>query len=277
MAHDTYLTLDAAIGTIQAGDDQLERLDELTERIGSDEFYVPVTSAVPSKCIDGRTGAHGVAPNAAGGSETIMVADDLTRQRFASADGSTLGAYRATLAALRGQDLPIGGHTDDAATGARSGCGANDRLAEIYAFIAQNGEMLQRLAASLGVPVSDTTREKIVTRATARTTFSDGADLLAVLHETGGNDAADPLHGTHREVVAVINTVRGTSLDRDALEAEFGPQYEAFNVDVWSFGDAAEAIAESEAEISELVAAMTIYNLATAHVLCGPRMRVIVR
>ena len=269
-------TLDIAEGAIEAHENQQERLDELTQRLADGEFFVTVGGTVPTKCIDGRPGMRGLAPNSAGGSESLMVADDLTTKRFAHEDGSTLSAYRTTLSTLQGDGLAIGGHTDDHAEGAASGCGANDRLPLIYDFMVRKAAEIRELASAIGVAVDDETHELIVNNAAARTEFSTGGELLAALREAGGDSVVDPLEGSHNEVVAVINLRSGTTLDRKALAQEFGLDYQAFNVDAWSFADAAAAISISPEEAAQKVVAMVYYNLATAGVLCGTGMRTIV-
>lgn len=270
-----YFLLDCAVGSIQPGPDQQDRLGELVERLAVGEFHVPTPDSVPSACIDGRGGSARLVPNAAGGSESLLVADDLTFKRLAyGTDGSTAAQYARLLGTLADADAPIGGHTDDHAAGVASGCGANDRLETIYLFIAENGQVLRDMAGALGITVPDDLHDLILENARVRNTFSTGAELLARLREGGG--AVDDLHGTHREAAAVINTVAGTTLDRPALERAF-PGYQAFNVDVWSFEAAARAIAHDGSDVPALLAAIVYYNLATAHVLCGPGMRVVVR
>lgn len=271
------MKLDGAIGRIEPRLEDGERLHGLVERLRTDEFYKPVSQTVPSKCIDGRTGAESLAPNAAGGTQSLVVADDLTFKRFASSDGSTLGAYMNGLHYLKDHGLPVGGHTDAHAVGDASGCGANDRLADVYGYIAEHGDSLRVTAADLGVNMGDEDYATIVRNARGRSKFSKGATLLYALRDIAGEESVDPLRGDHREKVAVINTVAGTTLDRDALEDTFGPGYEAFNADVWSFPDAAATMTEDPSEIRSLVGAMTVYNLAVANVLCGPGMGVVVR
>jgi len=270
-----FITLDNGLGPIQAGPEQQERLDDITRRLHGNEFYIEVEQKIPSKCIDGRVGAQDYAPNSAGGTETLMVADDLTVKQYAAP--TTLESYANIINALQKAGQPIGGHTDEHAHDAASGCGANDKLPAIYKFIADNGDLLRELAAGLGVRIDDQAHRLITANAAARTEFSPGGELLTVLRTAGGDDVVDPLQGDHKEVVAVINTVPGTTLDRYKLEAEFGSNYEAFNVDAWAFPEGAAAIAKEDEQIPQLVAAETYYNLATAHVLCGPNMRVIVR
>lgn len=269
-------TLDIAEGAIEANGIQTERFDELTERLARGDFHVHVEGGVPCKCIDGRPGARGLAPNAAGGTESIMVADDLTTKRFASEDGTTLGAYRNILNVLRGEGQTVGGHTDSHAQGDVSGCGANDKLPLIYDYISRRGDELRSLTEALGVVVNDEAHGLILANATGRSSFSTGGELLGELRGIAGEEAVDPLTGSHNEAVAVINLRSGTTLNREALAVEFGNDYQAFNVDAWSFAEAAEAVSLSEEEANQKVVAMAYYNLATAGVLCGKGMRVVI-
>jgi hypothetical protein len=111
--------------------------------------------------------------------------------------------------------------------------------------------------------------------AASRTSFSPGRELLAAVTMHADEVFIDTLAGSHNEVVAILNTVPGTTLDRDALRHEFGEEYEAFNVDVWSFEEAARAISPTEDEVTQKVTALVYYNLATTMVLSGKKMRAV--
>lgn len=276
-----FITLGtAAIGSIEPHEEQQARLTEITERLASDEFYVATTEDVPRKCIDGRSPIGGFtdfAPNAAGGTETLLIADELTQQRFHDGDNDTSDDYARLIDFLQLQGCKCGGHTDDHAAGDVSGCGANDKLPAIMEFIAEHGDVVRGAAEALGVLVNDKLHDQLVSRAdqlTAAKRYANGAAMLKVLQEKAGDDMVDPLTGKHNEVVVVINTKPHATLDRNALLQEFGEEYEAFNVDVWSFANAAKLIANEDAQALEL--AMIYYNLATAYVLGGPNLRVIV-
>lgn len=217
-------------------------VDEVTERLASGEFHRPTNVTVVCDCVgDSRSdAAHGVLhSNSAGGSESLMVADDLTAKRFAKdTDGSTLAQYKATLAFLHesGQQLVV---ILPGATAPGSGCGANDKLSAIYGFMAANGDALRDMAATLGVQVDNATQELIIGNATARTEFANGIDLLDILQAQPDAHTA-LLQGKHREVVAVI-TRPGTTLDREALRAEF-PDHQAFNLDAWALSNTARLL-----------------------------------
>lgn len=262
-----------AEGTIEPRDNQQERLEEFTDRVGSGEFHTSVEGTLPCGCIDGRCGCS-LKPNSAGGTESLMVADDLTTRRF-DVDGTTKGAYEAVVAMLQTKGEQVGGHDDEHAGGTKSGCGANDKLQLIYAMISKRSEHIRELADAIGVSASDDVHDLIVRNATERTEFSPGMELLEVL-ESAGEDNVDHLIGDHNEVVAVINKRFGTTLDRDALEAEFGSNYEAFNIDAWAFEAGAKAISENDEEAAAKTVAMTYYNMATSLVLGGKKLRVVV-
>lgn len=274
-----FVVLSHAVGTIQPDDIQQERLDELTTRTSRGEFHRPTDARIVCDCVDGRGGATGaLMPNSAGGSETITVADDLTTKSFQlGPDDSTLDQYEATLAFLSRNNQPIGGHTCEGIDKDASGCAANDKLPAIYAFIAQHGDVLRDLAAQLGVAVDEPAHLLITSNAAGRDKFSAGVDLLEALrHQEGARVSV--LKGSHHEVLVAINTRFGTTLDRDAVQREFGDNYQAFNVDVWAFAESAKLSSYSggEQEVGQKVAAMVYYNLAVAHVIGGPHLRVVV-
>lgn len=274
-----YSVLSEAEGTIQAATKQQERLEEMMVRLASGEFHVSTKIPIPCKCIDGRSSANPTeGPNAAGGTETLFVADDLTSKRFASDDGSVTGGIRNIMTVLKESGMPIGGHTDDHhAHPLQSGCGANDKLEQIYAMIVKKVDSIKVITESiLGEgAVDQATSDRIVVNAASRTDFPAGQDVVSVF-KSSPNVLLEELQGEHNEVAAVVNLKKGTTLDRGALAHEFGNTYQAFNIDAWSFQTAAVTISRAEAEVRQKVVAMTYYNVAAALVLCGPRMPVII-
>lgn len=274
----SFVVLKHAVGTIQPDDSQQERLEEFTARIGSGEFHKPTQARIICDCVDGRTGAVGLMPNAAGGSESITIADDLTTKSFQlGSNMTTLDQYKATLEFLEHVDKPFGGHTCEGVGSDASGCAANDKLAAVYSFISQHGDILREIAQQLGVRVDDQTHLLITSNAAARDEFSNGPDLLEALRRMDGARVST-LKGLHREVLVAINTRFGTTLDRDAVNDEFGDNYQAFNVDVWAFPETAKLCSYfgGEREVQQKIAAMAYYNLAVAHVIGGKKLRVIV-
>ena len=252
------------------------RLDEFTKRVGCGEFHIATNERIPSGCIDGRCGGS-VRPDTAGGTLSLAIADDLTMSRYAT-DTDTATLVRSVFHSLHERGFAVGDHTDEHASADKSGCGANDRLRDIYQKLVTENVAIRDVAAQLGVRVSDTEHATIVARAEQRHDFSSGRDVLECMRRESSVNDIDMLRGEHREVVAVINFREHTTLDRDVVDEAFGESYEAFNVDAWSFGAAAEALypGADESIAARVVAAMVYYNLATAAVLCAPSMRVVV-
>lgn len=268
-----------AQGTIEAGPEQQERLQEFVERVRGGEFHVRVDEVIPRRCIDGRSpedGFNDVAVNSAGGTETILVADLLTTERFHQDGANTNEDYGRVVDFLQDAGYKVGGHSDDHAEGEKSGCGANDKLPAIMHFMATEPDTLLQTAKAFGVNVDEATHSAITQKAASLVSeegrFSAGGELLRTLREKAGDEAVDPLSGAHNEVIALINTEYGTTLDRNALKAEFGENYQAFNVDVWAFSEAAKAISLSEEEAKAKEVAMLYYNVAAAYVLGGPNL-----
>jgi len=278
-----FVTLgEHAIGGIEAKDDQQERLEEFTQRVGSGEFHEQVAAekTIPLSCIDGRSPEEIIAllsPNAAGGSQTLFVADDLTAKRFAGEDETTVSGYKNTLEFLEANGFERGGHTDNHAKGEACGCGANDKLAQIYGFMSEYGDVIRASAETIGVDVTDGAHFRITQNAKRdRTTFSSGVEVAHCLKQNTNSENVPELAGEHKEVIAVINMRSGTTLNRAELAKEFGESYQAFNVDAWSFENGARALSVPEEEIEDYVTAMVYYNLAAAMVLGGPNLRVVV-
>lgn len=260
----------AATGTIEARPDQAEYLDELTERVGSGEFHKTLTEASLAKCIDGRldTSTPIDAANSAGGSYSHVVAEALMH------DAATPFVELETRVfnQLRDQAIALGVHTDTHAHGDKSGCGADDRLPEIFAKISDQQEAVRQMAeVTLGQIIDDEMHRKLVENAANRSDFGTGAGNLRAAKDAGA--AVETLEGDHNEVLSVINLRGNTTLDREALAAEF-PDHQVFNIDAWAFMQAAEATAADDTEALEKIVALTYYNFATALVLAGPSMRV---
>lgn len=145
---------DIATGSIE-GDYTNERVRLAIESLSEGKYHVQAESENPVQCIDGRSGA-GLEPDTAGGNVlSAMVADNLTFDRFEGENKTSAEAFFNTKASLLEKGIEIGGHTDDHAHGEASGCGANDKLADIYDKIYQHGDVIRNVASSLGFEVSD--------------------------------------------------------------------------------------------------------------------------
>lgn len=281
----------------KAGEISDDRVDQLAAGIGEHYVWigdklvevdgvkkpVSVDFLIPKWCVDGRwdEGETDLAPNAAGGTYSLVVGDALIDADSLIESKSTSASHGAELfTSLTASGYDIGGHEDSNASGENCGCGACDRMATIIGFLGENIEELSQKAAALGANVSEDLKKKIATNAIKLVDsgyISSGAKMNKSIKETTNDSHSQKLLGSHNEVLLVVNTVEGTTLNRSSILDEYGDKYQAFNLDVWALKNGINAISISEAEANEKFTASILYNLATACVLAGPSLRVVVR
>lgn len=266
---------------------------DLVARLKTDEFYDRIDAeAVPTKCVDGRgrvDGQQELGANAAGGTFSLVVADALTSNSYREAGQNAFEHAKRLYAQLVSLGKTVGGHDDDRAEMPNCGCGAEDKLdattadqPSILAYLVRRGVDVRDAVRSLGVGVSDELHEALIQQAAKlrqEQYVTNGAALRQAFLDTPGVGAAcvERLTGAHGEVAVVINTQPGTTLNRLKLKAAFGEAYQVFNLDVAALQSACKLIALSADEADEKFVAALYYNVATAAVLAGPTLRIVVR
>lgn len=259
-----------ATGTIEAHQDQIERLEELTERAANGEFHIALHEQSLAKCIDGRRDQHAPieAANSAGGSYSHVVAHALMHD--ASAPFAQLETQ--VFNDLSSKHVFLGVHSDTHANDEKSGCGANDRLRDVFTKLVDQQEAIRQTAeVILGQYIEDDMHDSLISNAKKRDDFGSGVENFQVAKQAGAT--TETLEGDHKEVLSVINLRGGTTLDRETLATEFS-DHQIFNIDAWAFMRAAEQTEESDLAVYKKIVALTYFNLATAMVLAGPSMRV---
>lgn len=271
-----------------------QRIDELEARLRGDEFFTEIDEeSTPTKCVDGRGRADGeqeLDANAAGGTFSLVMADSLSGHNTYRHAGQKAFQHAKNLYGhLVKMGRKIGGHDDDHAQAPNSGCGAQDKLdnadadqPSILRYIANRSDGIRAFLSSVGVEVDDELHAKISANAGAlhdEEYATNGADLRAVFTGTpgAGDDAVERLSGPHNEVVLVVNTKLGQTLDRQKVKAAFGDAYQVFNVDVWALLNGCTDTSLSPEEANERLVAALYYNVATAAVLAGRSLRVVAR
>ena len=290
----TQLTLgEAAAGNIDPATRSLdkEKLEQFERDVLSDKFDVAVAEGVvlPCGCIDGRCPhadeAFNAVPNAAGGTLTLLVGELLTNSsNVASTAENSEEALASLVEYLKTTQYAdqVGGHTGPQhGNEEASGCGANDKLRGIMRQIAEKSDVIEATLDKLGVPVSEDAFAGIIGKAqdlAAREDyFKPGAEVADTLKDASPEGNCPALVGDHNELLIRINTVEGLTIDRRAIKAEYGEEFQVFNVDLPSLKKAAEVMSTTPEEAEEKFAAMVIYQLGTALELCGPSMRAVVR
>lgn len=273
---------------VKTGEIDDQKIDEIATNI--DEYYVPIDSSlagmtmlIPKWCVDGREDVESapLAPNASGGTYSLVAADALI-DAPALISAETTSAEHGTdiFKSLLELGYDVGGHCADHAEGENAGCGACDKFGEIFGYIAKNVTDLSIVAAGLGVTVPEELQAKIARNAEDLLNagyVSNGKDMIDAIRGTAGEEHVQTLIGGHNEVLLIVNAVENTTLDRRGLARQYGEKYQAFNLDTWALKNGIEAISTVEQEKQEKFVASVLYNIATAAVLAGPSLRVVVR
>lgn len=260
------------------------RAAEFIRNLG--EYYVLATQDNIGTCMDGRPGSSLVAvPNGAGGALLYAIADYLAsddeRTAHETIARSISSAYRS------GGLLRV--HRDTHAQSQGAGCAAADKIGLVFDIIAKCSKDVQELVGKLeldGYMIDERVHQQIVARAQSGggllqasgdqlVTYAD--DCLASFKPSGSH--TDILQGSHCEAAVVMNRRHGTTLNRNALAQDFDTvdkQYQAFNIDVWSFKPSAQALYPENTDMQQRAAmAMLYYNVAAIMALCGADMTVV--
>jgi Cadmium carbonic anhydrase repeat len=266
-------------------------IDQLLDCLESDDPYSRITEqVVPVKCVDGRSRKDGrshLGPCTAGGTFSLVMADALTNDSYRHPGENAFNHAKRIYDELTKSGYKVGGHDDDMAGGQACGCGAEDkldssdpRLPSILRYITHRGVDIRNTLKTIGVNVDNKLHAKIVSKSheLSRQHYAvSGFELRQAFLDVVGNSSIETLTGPHHEVALVINNQPDTTLNRHFLKVKFGDLYQAFDVDVAALKKSCELISLSESEAHDKFMAALYYNLATAAVLAGPSLPVVVR
>ncbi|MBA3756609.1 MAG: hypothetical protein H0X02_10435 [Nitrosomonas sp.] len=267
------------IGPANRSDVDQKVLNDMYQSIAAGAFNVPTNGAVPEICVDGRTDKDGKrknAPCAAGGTLSIVYGGDLGGASTSGDTNETQLTIRI-INTLKEKGHATGVHGDDHSS---CGCGACAKAKIIYQHIAERINDIASLTSELGIDLTEAEKATIVQQAKNRLSQSDffAEDRAAILHAAQENGSIfEELVGVHNELGIALNTKPGTTIDRSAIRAKYGPQYDMFVVDAWAFGAAAKEVnpTGNDQDTQRIAKAITLQNVATASVLGHGSLRII--
>ncbi len=253
-------------------DTTLEQAQEIAETINN-KYLKKVSEHAPGQCMDGRyckcTAANTettLGPKLAGGPEQSgFAAAELTAGYYAD-DISEVSADRAVLVGekLTTNGIAIGGHMTVAArennyvnpkTGKpQTGCGAGETHTGATERIAKADENVIKTTQKLTGRTFDTSNVVPASTIEARNANYSPKDMLDIELAQNEGKSTEVLEGAHDERVLVLNWVRGTTVDRDALLKETGKG--AFVVDMWYLEDVARAMVAGRPDANEMFSAI---------------------
>lgn len=284
----------AGSGAIHASLESAEEYAELAHNV--EAHIVAVSASAPSSCIDGRGAVSCMdgepteaRPGVAGGCLISAYAAAELMGIIPAEIESQQDKLRYVHGVLSAAGLVSGGHCDkdNADTGfaaGGTGCGANDRLPEIFHNLHESKQIVDSLTSVLmGEAYQEglTQYQDEQTLATRHADWSKTVFIDELGTETGHNveilaSEHTPTHG-HAEQAVVFNFVENTTVDRDALIESTGLQ--VFDVDVWYLrklaGALARGITDADAE-ERAMHALVAYQAATYLTLCDGSQRPII-
>lgn len=294
---DKPATLTLAIGTIEpgpriaSGEIREDVIDELSQRLLTDEFYDPIDPlAIPCECMECRPfedDSCETGPKAAGGTFVLVMADALTYNSYRHPGEKAPQHARRLYSELNKVGKPVRTHDADIATGNNCGCGAQDKLdsynpadPSILKFIVNNIEELSAMAEDRGYCVSEEQKRMIASNAytlRAEGYATSGKEISDACAEAVGPDSVKTVKGQPKGVIFAVNTQHGVSLSKKRVAKAYGNDYQVYSVDLPSLRNGAEEISISEEEANDKELAALIYTLAAGHVVVGPSTRVVAR
>ncbi len=260
-----------SIGPANRNDIDQTVLIDMYQSIAAGEFNIPASGAVPEICVDGRTDKDGTrknAPCAAGGTLSIVYGGDLGGTPAAN-DINEMQLTTRIINTLKEKGHSTGVHGDDHSS---CGCGACSKAPTIYQHITEHVDDIASLVSQYGINLTEPEKGAIVQQARNRLNqpgffAEDRATVVQTAQDCGAG--YEELIGAHNELGIALNTKPGTTIDRSAIRAKYGPQYDIFVVDAWAFATAAKDINNngSDEYTQRIAKAITLQNVATASVL----------
>lgn len=257
-------------------------LEAVEALIGSPGILVPVDddndkSVSDDGCGDGRPVAKVMRGNAPlkrslhrakvfGGGATMGAAMLIGTNQ--AQDKTLLMLFDEAMRLLTDKGLDFGAHTDDHASGPKSGCGAIDNAPNIIRQALRYREAISQAISALGIATTDLNDVFMHFQAYAAqaATDADYSGQAVMGHIKQHDKVIKQLAGGHREMYIVLNLTPGMTINQEAVRQESHEQVQVFGVDVWRLQELAShfgpEVRQRQAFLSELV-----YTLATAAVL----------
>lgn len=245
---------------------RLEDYPDLEERVGkvlSDKeklksYYVKCDNNAPAQCVDGRPRKErdknkpDRGPKVPGGTPAAALGYRIVEHPDMREDETIDNDLDEVLAIYRKHNLRFGAHIDDHTAEGFTGCGAIDKMPAILRKLSQfeaNQQIHSLVKDMLGRNYEPDRFNKIVGRLIRLQGDKDSYLLRKDGGEYGYRKAVvdriernaeeeeetpvEKLTGPHNEVGLVINTLDGTTFDRDRFSADNNDEIQLFNYDIW--------------------------------------------
>lgn len=271
-----------------------------------DKYYIAADMRSPFRCIDGRPNEgtedkvragkmeRTVAPQIAGGTAGCALAARAIEGSHMN--GTTFAQdVETTVKNMAVKGIRFGGHIDDHQHGDNCGCGAIDKIPEIFDIVA-NEEAFRQVKnitkAILGTNYDDATAMRLLgnferMHANRDEYLERNGDSypykrkwVAIMQEHAADafQKIQKMVGKHNEVALVVNTVEGTTLNRARLNVDTDRKMQVFNLDYWACVQIAKKLyPQSPEKQHDWLHARIMLTAATAMALTDGSLEVAVR
>jgi hypothetical protein len=293
------------------------KVDKVLRPNNLKKYVIPVDPKAPTRCVDGRLTAgwekfsqenktH-LGPKIAGGTAHAALAHRIVDTEKLTKDLIFEHDIQKVVEKYKEIGIGFGGHVDDHQSGWNTGCGAVDNINKILERI-QLPEPQEQLRGLTKLIIGKTYEHHMINEVVGRMLYLDAlkpsympkegrvvtgeflykktvVDLLR--KEAGSKDAVPQLIGEHGEVAAVLNFVKGTTIDTDRFSFDNKNEIQVFGWDVWEIYEEAARlfpydmhdfplVQQSEIfERVEHIITRTLLGIATLMVLTDGSLKVV--
>lgn len=264
----------------EVGPDTLKAVEAA---IQSHEILVPISSDKSGKpiiddgCPDGRSWKRIFEgqnqrykslnrPKVFGGGLVMGVAGAVANDET---NGLTLNElFSRTRQVFKNGLINYGAHTDDHASGSKSGCGAIDNAPTIISnAVKYRDEIYATLKVlDLDLPQIDSIFKNFAdySRQVEGQTY-EGRQVIQEATEDG--KVVKELAGPHLEMYIILNTVNGFTVDQEKIRQLSDSKAQVFVVDVWRLEELADSMYEEQDARNKAFIGGIVYSLSTAATL----------
>lgn len=283
--------------------DLLTKINSALRAENLENFYRQCNKNARTRCIDGRPLAgsdensnQDLGPQVPGGTPMTALARRLVGFEGTLENAKLSDDISETMAAVQKIGFMFGGHIDSASEDIsnKTGCGAIDNMPAILEKITtpEFALIVKKMTMSLlggefnmsvfrevlgGLILIQGHRDSYFEKnSTGNYKYIDKV-MDELRSKSNESDPVARLTGSHNEVALVINTVPGTTFDRDSFSASTENQIQIFGHDFWQSKELASLLYSDKKQANEFLTIRTMFAIATAMTLTDGSIDLIIR
>jgi len=283
-----------------------DRVSEVLNPLNIESYYVAANLSSRTRCIDGRLldgwlasrelQFRDLGPQVPGGTPTMALAIRLVEDELLNSTVTLSQDIDDTVKNLMQKGLTFGGHIDEGhGDDMKTGCGAIDELRGIVkkslepvTAFQMKGLLRSMLGDKFDLEIYHSivgeVRDLWAMEAIYLARNEDGQfeynhhAIDALRNNATEENPVAKLTGPHNEVGLVINTVKGTTFNRDSFSSDNDNEIQLFNYDIWHSHQLSETLYPGdERRQVKFITARAMFAVSTAMQLTDGSVRLLVR